>query len=89
MKYKLKAKKRHVKVHLLMIVRDSTWTAAGLYTVVQKCTVLYIDIHNSVVHTILVRAATSLVYVGIGSMHVVEQHDDLFFWKKYNNYTHV
>ncbi len=40
-------------------------------------------------YTVLVWDATSLVYVDIGSMHVVEQHDDLFSWKKYNNYTHV
>jgi hypothetical protein len=22
-------------------------------------------------------------------MHVVEHHDDLFYWKKYNNHTHI
>ncbi len=32
---------------------------------------------------------TSLVYVDRVSMHIVEHHDDLFFWKKFNNYRHV
>jgi hypothetical protein len=26
----------------------------------------------------------SLAYIGKGSIHVVEHHDDLFSWKKYN-----
>jgi hypothetical protein len=32
---------------------------------------------------------TNLVYIDRGSMDVVEHHDDLFSWMKYNNYTHV
>jgi hypothetical protein len=31
----------------------------------------------------------SLVYLYRGSMHVVELRDDLFSWKKYDNYMHI
>ncbi len=29
------------------------------------------------------------MYADGGSMHVVEHYDDLFFWKKFNDYTHT
>jgi hypothetical protein len=32
---------------------------------------------------------TSLSFIDRGLMHVVEHHDDLLSWKKYNNYTHT
>jgi hypothetical protein len=31
----------------------------------------------------------SLVSADRGSMHVVEHHDDVFSWKKYNDYLYV
>ncbi len=40
-------------------------------------TVQYCSRHN----------ASHVLYVDWGSMHVVEHHDALFSWKKYNNYT--
>jgi hypothetical protein len=41
------------------------------------CVVYYCSRHNIQSHT-----------VDRGSMLVVEHHDTLFFWKKYNNYIH-